>query len=128
MKHTKNNIGKNPTFWKSTAIAAGGFVHVFRNERKVRLAFVVAVLFTSLAIWMKASHIETLFILIAWIQVIVGEIFNTSLEKVMDYAAGKEFHTLIKRGKDYAAASVFVLSVLASFVTTFILGMNYFNS
>ncbi len=116
-------VGKNPTFSKSTIIAARGFVTVFKSEKKIRLAFTVTLIFVALAVLMKVSYLETLLILFAWIQVIVGEIFNTSLEKAMDYASGKEFHPLIKRGKDYAAASVFVLSILASFISLFILGI-----
>src|SRR3989338_2114020 len=118
---------KNPTFWKSTLIAAQGFLTVFKHERKVRLAAAVVLIFFGLAVWLKASYLETLFILFVWGQVIVGEIFNTSLEKAMDYASGKEFHPLIKRGKDYAAASVFVLSVLASVISLFILGHKFFS-
>ena len=115
------DIRKNPTFWKSTLTAARGFGTVFRKERKIRLAYVVAVICVALAVHYKAPFLEVLFILSAWTQVIVGEIFNTSLEKAMDYAAGKEFHPLIKRGKDYAAASVFVLTLFASFVSLYIL-------
>lgn len=61
-------IGKNPTFLKSTLVAA-------------------------------------------WTQVIVGEIVNTSLEKVMDYAA----------------ASAFLLSILATFVSLFLIGVRVFH-
>jgi diacylglycerol kinase (ATP) len=118
--------GKNPTFFKSTLTAAKGFVTVFRNERKVRLAAVVVLIFSGLAVWLEATTLEILFIFIAWVQVIVGEIFNTSLEKAMDYSSGREFHPLIKLGKDYAAASVFVLSVLASAISLFILGSKFF--
>ena len=124
MKNSKST-GKNLTFWKSTSIAARGFVQVFQSEKKVRLAFIVAFIFTYLAILVKVSHLEILFILFTWIQVIVGEIFNTSLEKAMDYASDKEFHPLIRRGKDYAAASVFVLTVLASSISIFIIGIKY---
>ena len=124
---TDRDIGKNPTFWKSTATAARGFATVFMHERKIRLAYVVAVVCVTLAICVDATYLETLLIFASWTQVIVGEIFNTSLEKAMDYASGKEFHPLIKRGKDYAAASVFVLSVLASVITLVILGVRYFE-
>ncbi len=120
-------IGKNPTLRKSTLIAAQGFMTIFKAERKIRLAFAVALIFFVLAVWLKRAYLEILFILFAWIQVIVGEIFNTSLEKAMDYSSGKEFHPLIKRGKDYAAASVFVLSVLASAVSLYILGNKLFS-
>ena len=120
-------IGKNPTFLKSTLIAAQGFITVVRKERKITIAFVFGLVFINIAIWVKASHVETLLIMSAWTQVIVGEILNTSLEKVMDYAAGKEFHPLVKRGKDYAAASVFVLSILATFVSLFLIGMRLFH-
>lgn len=122
MKDTKETK-KNPTFWKSTLTAARGFVLVFKSESKIRLGFMAALAFIALAVWVKASSIEILLILSAWTQVIVGEIFNTSLEKAMDYASDKEFHPLIKRGKDYAAASVFVLSVFASCISLFILGI-----
>lgn len=120
-------IGKNPTFLKSILIAASGFKQVFKSEKKIRLAFVVTAVCMVLAIWVKASSIETILVLVAWIQVIVGEIFNTALEKAMDYASDKAYHPLIKRGKDYAAASVFVLSVLASGITLFILGTRYYQ-
>ncbi len=116
------NIRKNPTFFKSSIIAARGLVTVFKSERKLRYAFFVMWSTTAVALWMRISYLEILFIFSAWAQVIVGEIFNTSLEKAMDYAAGKEFHPLIKRGKDYAAASVFVLSVVATIITLFIIG------
>ena len=94
---------------------------VFRNEWKIRFAFFIGILALAAAIWLRVSYLEKLFILAVWIQVIVGEIFNTSLEKAMDYSSGKSFHPLIQRGKDYAAASVFVLSCLATFITVFIL-------
>ena len=123
----KRNTGKNLTFSKSVAIAAHGFVTVFKNEAKVRLSFLVAFIFVSLAIWIKVSYIELFLILFAWAQVVVGEIFNTSLEKAMDYASDKEFHPLSELGKDYAAGSVFVLSVFASCSSLFIIGIKYFK-
>ena len=113
--------GKNPDFLKSWWIAANGFLTVFKKERKIRLAAAILVIFLALSFWLETTYLEKLFILFVWVQVIVGEIFNTSLEKAMDYASGKEFHPLIKLGKDYAAASVFVLSVLASVISVFIL-------
>jgi diacylglycerol kinase len=126
MKNVKK-ITKNPTFWKSILIAAGGFKQVVKSEKKIRLGFAVAAVCVALAIWVKASYVETILVLFAWIQVIVGEIFNTSLEKAMDYASDKGYHPLIKRGKDYAAASVFVLSVLAACISLFILGVRYYQ-
>ena len=122
----RDETRKHPIIWKSWLTAARGFIWVVKSEKKVRLGFFVAFIFVALAIGMKASSLETLLILFAWIQVIVGEIFNTALEKAMDYSSDKEFHPLIKRGKDYAAASVFVLSVLATFISLFILSIRYF--
>ena len=118
--------GRNSTILKSALIAAGGFSEVLWHEWKVRLAFVIAFVCIALAIWVKATYIEVILIVSAWTQVIVGEIFNTALEKAMDYVSDKEFHPLIKRGKDYAAASVFVLSVLASCLSVFIITIRFF--
>lgn len=114
--------GQNPTFFKSWLIAAKGLVTVFRKEGKIRLAAAVLVILLILSFYLETTYLEKLFILFVWVQVIVGEIFNTSIEKAVDYASGKEFHPLIKLAKDYAAASVFVLSVLASVISVFILG------
>ena len=125
MKNLKK-VWENPTFIKSWAIAAGGLLLALRSEKKVRIAIVVLIVFASLAIWMGIPRLEIIIIICMWIQVIVGEIFNTALEKVMDYSSGKEFHPLIKLGKDYAAGSVFLLSVLAAFVSIFILANRSF--
>jgi diacylglycerol kinase len=127
MRLRLHRTGKNPTFFRSSIIAAQGFLTVIRKERKISIAFIFGVIFTNIALWVNASHVETLLIMSAWTQVIVGEIFNTSLEKAMDYAAGREFHPLIKRGKDYAAASVFLLSILATFVSLFLIGVRLFH-
>ena len=125
MEH--KTTGKNPAFLKSALVAARGLATVFKHERKIRLAFLVALICAALAVWVGASSLEILLILFAWTQVIVGEIINTALEKAMDYSSGKEFHPLIQRGKDYAAASVFVLSVFASASSCFILGIRFFS-
>lgn len=117
---------KNATFLQSSAVAARGFILVFRSEKKVRLALTVAIICTIISVWLKATRLESILVLFSWVQVMVGEIFNTSLEKAMDYACDKEFHPLIKRGKDYAAASVFVLSVSASIFTLYIFFSKYF--
>ena len=58
---------------------------------------------------------------VSWVVSLICELFNTALEKAMDYTSGKEYHVLIRQGKDYAAACTFAALVFAGCLTLFVL-------
>src|SRR3989338_6500117 len=111
----------NASLWKSTVTAAKGFVYAVRTEKKVRqvvIAVAGAVVFCAAA---DVGYFQILMIIFSWVLALICEMFNTALEKALDYASGKEYHILIRQGKDYAAACTFVALVFAGSLTLFVL-------
>jgi diacylglycerol kinase len=112
---------KNANFFDSTLSAACGFWDAVRKESKVRQVVVASVLALSVAGWARPGLVLFIFTLGAWVLALICELFNTALEKGLDYACKSEIHPLIREGKDYAAACTFVSTLFAAGLTLFIL-------
>lgn len=106
-------VRKNSSVFQSIAVAASGFLLAVRAEKSVRRIICWAAACVAAALFRKAGYLEVTFLAFAWMITMTFEIFNTALEKAMDYASGKEYHPLIKKGKDFAGASVFIASTFA---------------
>ncbi len=109
------------TLWDSTLCAARGFFYAVRTEDKVRLVFILMSVATAVCFFSDIGYFQILMVVFAWVLVLICEMFNTSLEKALDYASGKEFHPLIRQGKDYAAACTFISIIFAGSLTLFVL-------
>lgn len=114
-------VGKNPSMTRSITVAAQGFLLVVRLEKSVRRIIYTALIAVGAALYLRAQYLEILVLVFAWMITMTFEIFNTSLEKAMDYASGKEYHPLIKKGKDFAGASVFIASSFALILSAVII-------
>jgi diacylglycerol kinase (ATP) len=109
------------TFWDSTLVAAGGLIDAVRREKKVRTVVIVLAAVTVVCKFADVGYFQIMMIVFAWVLALICEMFNTSLEKALDYASGKDFHPLIRQGKDYAAACTFVACTFAGVLTLIIL-------
>ena len=114
-------IGKNHTLWASTVCAARGLFSAVRDERKIRQVVLTLTGATIICVFADVGYFQILMIIFSWIVCLICEMFNTALEKALDYSGGKEYHPLIGQGKDYASACTFVSVVFASLLTGFIL-------
>ena len=117
----KFRAGKNSTLLKSTISAAKGLIAAIRTEKKVRQVIITAAVVTALCVIADVGYFQILMIIFSWVVALICEIFNTALEKALDYASGKEFHPLIRDGKDYAAACTFIALVFAIALALFVL-------
>jgi|GEM_PF-1443186 len=106
-------VGKNSSMMRSIKVASLGFLLALRSEKSVRRIFICGASAVLICVFLGAGYLETTFLAFAWMICMTFEIFNTALEKAMDYACGKEYHPLIKKGKDFAGASVFIASSFA---------------
>ena len=122
-----NSTAPYNNFWESTKGAAGGFFYALRHEKKVRQVFISLMATMAICIIADVGYFQILMVIFSWVVCLICEIFNTALEKVLDYAAGKEFHLLVKQGKDYASACTFVAIVFAVSLTLFVLWGRYFG-
>ncbi|WP_339912136.1 diacylglycerol kinase family protein [Symmachiella dynata] len=104
------------------------FVHAFsgmwqawRHERNLRIHVVVTVTVCGLAGWLQISLRDWAVLVLTIALVTSAELFNTSLEAIVDLVS-PERHELAKTAKDVAAAAVLVLAIAAVIVGLLILG------
>lgn len=111
---------KKQTFIKSILIAIKGLLHGLLRERNSRIQLLVATLVIIVAIILKVTKLEMLVIVTACFFVIILEMINTSIERVLDvmYPDENEEVGLIK---DIMSGVVLLGSLLAVAVGIIIL-------
>lgn len=117
----KPHLSKNSTLLKSTVTAAMGLFHAVKTERKIRQVVVAGILVTAVCVVVKIGYFQTMMVIFSWVIALICEMFNTALEKALDYASGKEYHPLIRDGKDYASACTFIALVFAGSLAIFLI-------
>jgi diacylglycerol kinase (ATP) len=102
--------------WNAFTYAAKGIVYGFYSRKNMTIFLVVAVLVAILLLWLKTTKIKFAIIMAAWMLVIIMEISNTAVEKIVDTLHPK-FSEGIGRAKDMMAGAVFIAIVSAIAVT-----------
>lgn len=119
----KNDIFKNifkfRGFRESLKIAIVGIVYLFLYHRNMRIIFILGIAAFILGLYFKLKGIELVALCITITLVFMAEIFNTSIEMLMDVVTDK-YNTRIKLVKDIAAAIV-VLTCLNALAVGYIL-------
>ena len=104
--------------WKergnSFTYAWAGIKAVFRTEHNTWIHLGLTVAAMLLGFWLHISRGEFLVLIVIMTMVWTAEIFNTAIEKTMDFIS-TERHPQIKLVKDLAAAAV-LLTALAALV------------
>ena len=100
---------------KSFSYAGAGYRALFRTEHNAWIHFTLTVAAVVAGIVLRVSREEWIALVIAFGLVWMAEIFNTCLEKVMDFLT-EERHPQIKIIKDLAAAAVLTAAIVAFLV------------
>ena len=102
--------------WKergnSFSYAFDGIKGLLRTEHNSWIHLALTLLVIILAIYYRISRTECIFLVIAAAMVWAAELFNTALEKSMDFIS-REQHPQIKLVKDLAAAAVLITALAA---------------
>jgi len=101
--------------------AGRGFAWAVSSQANVRVHLVAAAAVIVGAIILRFSLIEFTILLLCFAIVIAAELFNTTLEVLIDYA-WPEHHAIIGRAKDVAAAAVLVTAVGAAIIGVLLFG------
>jgi diacylglycerol kinase (ATP) len=112
---------KYSNLWESTQGAAKGFYLAIKEEDKIRQVFLCMCAVVVVCMIGDVGYFQILMVIFSWVLALICEIFNTALEKALDFSCNKEFHPLVRQGKDYAAACTFVALVFAGSLTFFVL-------
>ena len=97
---------------KSFSDAIKGVIFIFRTQRNFRIQLVCFTAATATAFILRLSFAEKAIIVFAGGLVLVGEMINTGLEKLVDIIS-PEYHPLARVIKDISAGVVLVSSILA---------------
>ena len=101
--------------------AGRGLGWALSSQANLRVHFVVAAVVLIAGLLLGFSAIEFVALLVAMALVITAELFNTTLEVLIDYA-WPEHHPMIGRAKDVAAAAVLVAAVAAALLGLVLFG------
>jgi diacylglycerol kinase (ATP) len=97
---------------QSFKYAFDGLAQFFRGEHNALLHLLATLLVIILAIILQVSKWEVIVLVIVTGSVWAAELFNTAIEKIMDFISVKE-HPGIKFIKDISAAAVLVTALVA---------------
>lgn len=105
---------------KSILIAVAGIRSFFSKEVHGRLHLILALIAIAISLICGLNSLEWLFILLSLTLVFISEMFNTCIERIMDYI-NKDYDPRIKIIKDIAAGAVLVAAIFAIIVAAVIL-------
>lgn len=90
--------------------AIEGIVYTVKSQRNMRLHFLLAIAVILLAIFLNVNKVEVIILVVAISSVLVAEMFNTAVEKIIDLIT-PDFHQLAQVVKDIAAGCVLLTAV-----------------
>lgn len=97
---------------KSFVYAWDGIKALMRTEHNTYIHLALAVIVIALGFALGISRVEFLLLIVVISMVIVAEVFNTAIEKTMDFIS-VEKHPQIKLVKDLASAAVLLAAFAA---------------
>ena len=103
---------RQQNIFQSFNCAIEGFIYVMKTERNMRIHFLVTLFILLLGIYFNFTRTEMLLLLAAITFVLLSEMFNTSVELIVDMISGSR-HSLAEAAKDVAAGAVFISSLNA---------------
>lgn len=111
----------NLSLHRSVQCAFQGLTHMLREERNARLHLLAAVLVIALSAWLGIGPLEWCLVIVAITLVFVGEMINTSVERLVDLNS-PTLHPLAGQAKDVAAAAVLFSAAAAIVIGVVVLG------
>ena len=103
----------------SFRFAFSGLRLVFKTDHNVWLHFTATILVIAVAFFLKVSHTDAALLSLAIGLVWIAELFNSCIEKVMDFTS-KESHPTIKWIKDVSAGAVLIAAITSFAIGCFV--------
>ena len=99
-------------FISSVRDCLNGFSYIISSEHNFKREIVLAILALILSVVLKVTKIEFVIVLLVIALVIVSEIFNTAIEKVVDLYT-KDYNEIARIAKDVSALAVLTMCMFA---------------
>ena len=101
---------KTKSLIESFNIAVHGIIQALKEERNMKIHIAMAILVLVSSLFFDFTRMELLMLFFAISLVIMAEMFNTAIERVVDLVTDK-YHPLAKAAKDIAAGGVLIAAI-----------------
>lgn len=98
---------------RSFKFSFDGLKYAYLHEQSLALHVIIMIIIITCGFVFKITPIQWVITLVMGALILVSELFNTSIEAVVDLVT-EEFHPLAKIAKDTASAATFVASIIAA--------------
>lgn len=98
---------------KSFKFSFDGLKYAYTHEQSLALHVIVMIIVIACGFGFKITPMQWVITLVMGALILVVELFNTSIEAVVDMVT-EEYHPLAKIAKDTASAACFVADVIAA--------------
>ena len=98
---------------KSFKFSFDGLKYAYTHEQSLALHVIVMIVIIACGFGFKISPIQWVITLVMGALILVAELFNTSIEAVVDMVT-QEYHPLAKVAKDTASAACFIADIVAA--------------
>lgn len=98
---------------RSFKFSFDGLKYAYLHEQSLALHVIIMFIIITCGFVFKITSIQWVITLVMGALILVSELFNTSIEAVVDLVT-EEFHPLAKIAKDTASAATFVASIIAA--------------
>ena len=90
--------------------AIEGIIYTIKSQKNMRIHFLMGMLVILLSVFFNLGKIETILLTLTVALVLIAEMFNTAIEKILDIVT-PEFHPLARITKDIAAGCVLIAAM-----------------
>lgn len=99
--------------FKSFKFSFDGLIYAYTHEQSLALHVIVMAIIIACGLGFHISPLQWVITLVMGALILVAELFNTSIEAVVDMVT-EEYHPLAKVAKDTASAACFVADLIAA--------------
>ncbi|MDW7661166.1 MAG: diacylglycerol kinase family protein [Bacillota bacterium] len=97
---------------KSFGFALKGIKLAIKEERNFRIMLITFIVVVFLGFYFRLEKVDWMMILLTSGIVLVAELFNTTIENMMDMIS-PDYHVMTERIKDLSAGSVLVTAIFS---------------
>ena len=100
---------------KSFRNAVNGIINTVPTERNLKIQVMVMIFVIAVGLIVRLSNFEWIICIILFSLILSAELFNTALEKTLDYI-NEDYSNEIKFIKDASAGAVLVLAIASAII------------
>jgi diacylglycerol kinase len=115
------NSNKNQSLGAAFKHATRGILILIRTEKNARFHLIATIVVILMAVYLKVTLLDWIFLSIAILLVWITEALNTALENVFDLLQ-PNYDPRVKKGKDISAAAVLMAALLSVIIGLLVLG------